>query len=103
MSSPTSRRRPAARVASILLPVIVLAGVAVFIGQSFIPLPGVSDCSVTDLVEEPGGRSGTALRIVTSCGDYYTDISRGQFQVGQAYDFELRGLFKTNIVGVTRA
>jgi hypothetical protein len=95
--APAQRRRTA-RILTILFSVVVLGAVGLFIGQSFIPLPGVSDCTVTAIEESEGRRGNDITLYRTSCGDYYTDNGRG-IEVGGTYDFELRGLFKTNIAG----
>ncbi len=99
MSTPPpapAKRSRTARILTILVPVLVLAAVALFIGQSFIPLPGVSDCTVTAIEEVESGRGADGTRYSTSCGDYFTDDGAGM-EVGGTYDFELRGLFNTNI------
>lgn len=99
MSSPSPAspaRSRKVRILSIVFSVVVLGAVALFVGQAYIPLPGVSDCTVTDIVEEDGRRGNDITMYVTSCGDYYTDHGDG-IEVGGTYDFALRGLIKTNI------
>jgi hypothetical protein len=94
-SGARSRR---ARVISILVAVVVVAGFGFFLGQSYIPLGTVSDCTVTGAEEISSSRQGS-VRYDTSCGQYISQESG--IEVGGTYDFELRGLLNTNIVGVT--
>lgn len=96
--APRSRRT---QIITILISVLVLGAVGLFIGQSFIPVPGASGCEVSDIVEENGARQSDPMRFVTSCGDYYSGLSG--IEIGETYDFELRGLFKTQIVSATPA
>ncbi len=97
--APPARSRKA-QIISIIVAVLVLGGFGLFVGQAYIPLPGVTDCTVTDIVEEDGRRGNDITLYVTSCGDYYTDHGDG-IEVGGTYDFALRGLLKTNIADWT--
>jgi hypothetical protein len=95
--APRSRR---AQIISILVAVVVLGGFGLFVAQAYIPLPGVTDCTVNDIIEEDGRRGNEITLYVTSCGDYYSDEGNG-IEIGETYDFALRGLFKTVISGWT--
>jgi hypothetical protein len=93
--APAARSRKA-QIISIVVAAVVLAGFGLFVGQAYIPLPGVTDCRVNDIVEEDGRRGNDITLYVTSCGDYYSDFGDG-IEIGETYDFALRGLLKTNI------
>ncbi len=104
MSTPPPDPQPSrrGRIITSVLSAVVLVGFAVFLGQAYVPLPGVSDCTVTDIIEEDGRRGNQITLYVTSCGDYYSDEGDG-IEVGETYDFALRGLLKPNIAEWTPA
>lgn len=104
-ATPAPAKKPRSAAKTLMLRLIPIAAILIlfgaFVSMFHIPVPSVTGCLVEGHGVEPGGKGSDSLIVESSCGDYHTAIDDSEFEIGSTYDFDLRGIWNTNITAVT--